>query len=98
MVHEGAIESFRINRVSLLSGSNLRKNVRAFFPQGQSKLSLIMRCPYKAGVRKAGCEYNEDGFLKKFNPLVTKIEVYVLKFMLHGFTELDEKSSQYPRS
>jgi len=69
-----------------------------------------MRCAYKKGVRKAGfdctvpimytelLEYNEDGFLKKFNPLVTKIELYVLKFMLHGFTELDEKSSQYPRS
>ena len=52
-------------------------------------------CP---GVRKAGCEYNDDGFFKKFNPLVTKIELYVLKFMLHGFTELDEKRSQYPRS
>ena len=24
-----------------------RENVRAFFPQGQSKLSVIMRCPYK---------------------------------------------------
>ena len=23
-----------------------RENVRAFFPQGQSKLSVIMRCPY----------------------------------------------------
>ena len=28
--------------------------VRAFFPQGQSKLSIIIRCPYKAGFRKAG--------------------------------------------
>ena len=37
---EGAIESVRIKRVEF------RKNVRAFFPQGQSKLSVIMRCPY----------------------------------------------------
>lgn len=30
--------------------------------------------------------------MKNFNPLVTKIELYVLKFMFHGFTELDEKA------
>ena len=37
---EGATESVRIKRV----GS--RVNVRAFFTKGQSKLSVIMRCPY----------------------------------------------------
>ena len=26
--------------------SLFRKNVRAFFPQGQNKLSVVMRCPY----------------------------------------------------
>ena len=36
---EGVIESVRIKRVGF------RENVRAFFPQGQSKLSLIMGCP-----------------------------------------------------
>ena len=28
--------------------------VRAFFPYGPSKLSIIMRFPYKAGVREPG--------------------------------------------
>ena len=32
----------------------LRERVKAFFPQGQSKLSVIMRCPYQAGVRMQG--------------------------------------------
>ena len=36
---EGAIESVRINRVCVLSGLNLEKNERAFFPHGQRKLS-----------------------------------------------------------
>ena len=36
---EGVIESFHIKRVEF------GENVRAFFPQGQSKLSVIMRCP-----------------------------------------------------
>ena len=36
--------------------------------------------------------------MKKFNPLVTNIELCVLKFMRHGFTEFDQKSRQYPRS
>ena len=47
---EGAIESFHIKQVEF------RENVRAFFPQGQSKLSVIMRCPlaYWAGVRTNG--------------------------------------------
>ena len=37
---EQATESVRIKRVEF------RENVRAFFPQGQSKLSVIMKCPY----------------------------------------------------
>ena len=37
---EGPIESVRIKRVEF------RENVKAFFPQGQSKLSVIMRCLY----------------------------------------------------
>ena len=44
---EGDIESVRVNRVEF------RENVGAFFPQGQNKLSVIMMCLYKAGVRKA---------------------------------------------
>ena len=35
---EGVIESVRIKWVEF------RENARAFFPQGQSKLSVIMRC------------------------------------------------------
>ena len=45
---EGAIESVRIKWVEF------RENVRDFFLQGQSKLSVIMRCSHQAGVRKAG--------------------------------------------
>ena len=32
-------------KVSVLTGL-FRENVRAFFPQGQRKRSIIMRCPY----------------------------------------------------
>ena len=45
---EGGIESVRIKRVEF------RENIKALFPQGQTKLSVIVRCPYKAGVRKMG--------------------------------------------
>ena len=46
---EGAIESVRIDGVSVF-----RENIRVFFSQGQSKLSVILMCPYKAGVGKGG--------------------------------------------
>ena len=39
-------QTVRNNEVSVLSGLNLGKTVRVFSPQGQSKLSVIMRCPY----------------------------------------------------
>ena len=45
---EGVIESVHINLLSALSEVEFRENVRAFFPQGQSKLSVTMRC--KAGL------------------------------------------------
>ena len=46
MDNEGAIESVRLSGESVLSSLNLEKiNVRALSPQGQSKLSVIMRCP-----------------------------------------------------
>ena len=35
----------------------------AFLPQGQSKLSVIMRCPYKVGVRKTGFDCINEGLL-----------------------------------
>ena len=35
-----AVESVLIKRVEF------KENLRAFFPQGQSKLYVIMRCPY----------------------------------------------------
>ena len=35
-----------------------RENERAFFPLGQTKLSVITRCLYKAGVRKAGFDFS----------------------------------------
>ena len=44
---EGPIESVHINGVSVLSRLNVEN-----FPQGQSKLSVVMRCPYQAGVCK----------------------------------------------
>ena len=31
----------------------LQENVRVFIPQGQSKLSVIMRCLYEEGVLEA---------------------------------------------
>ena len=34
----------------------------AFLPQGQSKLSVIMRCLYKVGVRKAGFDCINECF------------------------------------
>ena len=37
---EGGRENVRIKRVEF------REDVRAFFLQGQSKLSVVMRCPY----------------------------------------------------
>ena len=33
-------------------------NVKAFFSQGQRKLSVIMRFPYQAGLLKAGFDCN----------------------------------------
>ena len=44
----GAIESVRITRVEF------RENISVYFPQGQSKLSVIMRRPNQAGVCKVG--------------------------------------------
>ena len=35
----------------------------AYFPQGQGKLSVITRCPYKQGVRKAGFDQLLSGLL-----------------------------------
>ena len=43
---EGTIENVGINKVSILRRLSLDKNVRAFFPRGQSKLSIIMMSPY----------------------------------------------------
>ena len=40
---------FRINMVFVLSGLKLEKKVRAFFPQGQSKLSVIPSVASKSG-------------------------------------------------
>ena len=44
-----------------------RENFSAFFPQGQSKLSVIIRCPYLAGVRKAGFDCTSS---KTFNTVL----------------------------
>ena len=50
-----ALAIVHIYGLSRLSGFNLKENVRASFPRGESKLSLIVRCPYLyAGVCKAG--------------------------------------------
>ena len=58
------MESVRIKRVEF------RENVRAFFPQGQSKLSVIMRCPYKAGVNKVGFDRNKNNLIIKGKKLM----------------------------
>jgi len=46
--NEGAMESVCIKC------AQFKENVWVFLPQGQSKLSIIMRCLYKVGVQKAG--------------------------------------------
>ena len=48
---EGAIENVHINGGVRIKRIDFRENVRAFFPQGQSKLSIIMRRPYLATHR-----------------------------------------------
>ena len=47
---ERVIESVRINGVSVLSGLNFKKNVRAFYPQGQSKLSVLAGLSLLSGL------------------------------------------------
>ena len=44
----GAIESVHIKWVEFI------ENLRAFFPQGQRKLSVIIRCPKWVSVCKVG--------------------------------------------
>ena len=48
---EGAIENVHINGGVRIKRIDFRESVRAFFPQGQSKLSIIMRRPYLATHR-----------------------------------------------
>ena len=43
---EGGIESARINGVSEKIGCWRKLNVKEFFPQAQSKPSVMTRCPY----------------------------------------------------
>ena len=43
---ERAIESVPVKRGVRIKLVEFNENVRAFFPQGQSKLSVIIRCPY----------------------------------------------------
>ena len=50
----------RFNGVSVVSGVEFRENVRAFFPQGQSELSVRTGCSNKVGVRKAGFRSTAD--------------------------------------
>ena len=42
-----------------------RENVRAFFSQGQTKLSVTMNCPYYAGFRRAGLTVLLEGMNKQ---------------------------------
>ena len=53
---EGIIEGMRINGCFVLSGLHLEKIKRFYFPRDRqtSKLSVIMRCSFQAGVCKAG--------------------------------------------
>ena len=43
---ERAIESVPVKRDVRIKLVEFKENVRAFFSQGQSKLSVIIRCPY----------------------------------------------------
>ena len=50
----GVVKSVSINELRVrIKGVKFRENVRAFCPQGERKLSVIMRCPYLASLRKA---------------------------------------------
>ena len=57
---EGIIEGMRINGWFVLSGLHLEKIKRFYFPRDRqtSKLSVIMRCSFQAGVSTAGCYRN----------------------------------------
>ena len=48
-----------IDKLQHLESVEFRDNVMAFLPQGQRKLSVIMKCPYYAGIRKAGLDCTE---------------------------------------
>ena len=43
---EKAIEGVAVKRGVSIKRVEFRENVRAFFPQVRSKLSVVMRCPY----------------------------------------------------
>ena len=43
---ERAIEGVPVKRGVSIKRVEFRENVRAFFPQVRSKLSVVMRCPY----------------------------------------------------
>ena len=43
---ERAIEGVAVKRGVSIKRVEFRENVRAFFPQVRSKLSVVMRCPY----------------------------------------------------
>ena len=59
---EDAIESVRINGVSVIKRVEFRENLSFFFPQGQRKLSVVIWCPYLVGVCKAGFNCYVVGF------------------------------------
>ena len=55
---KGATETVRIKR------GEFRENVRAFFPMGQSKLSVIMTCPNEpVSVERGLTVINSNEFL-----------------------------------
>ena len=64
---EGAIDSVRINNIYIINIYTgwIWKNVRAFFSQGQTKLSVTMNCPYYAGFRRAGLTVLLEGMNKQ---------------------------------
>ena len=59
----GAIESVRIKWVEFI------ENLRAFFPQGQRKLSVIIRCPKWVSVCKVGFDGTVDRGIFNFTDL-----------------------------
>ena len=79
---EGTMEKGPYKRGVRIKPVEFRENIRAFFPQGQSKLSIKMRCLYYAGVRrKARFDYMEQYPTREDSLLAPNITFIYLLFI-----------------